>query len=178
MHVARNRVARARAIRNGFREERRLTRACRGLEFRDGTRSRRCSRSHGVVPPITAAYCRTTNNKDSTHNVQGRARGISHSRRVCKAARIRRTWYAIRAPVLAAIRPIYFSQGDHSITTIPRNCELRVYMCTYARAATAPAYVMTAITCTAFALWNAVRNAFDYVYQGRRYMTAAIDVTL
>lgn len=50
-------VARARAIRNGFREERRLTRACRGLGFRDGTR---CPSLLAIARRRTADHRRVT----------------------------------------------------------------------------------------------------------------------
>lgn len=140
-------VARARAIRNGFREERRLTRACRGLWFRDGTWSRRCSRSRGVVPPIHR-HCCTTNNKDSTHNVQGHARHLSLAEGVQgRAIMIRNT----RARILRPQSGRYISRKV--ITRLPRSFGIANYACMCA--ATASAYVMTAITCTASALWNA-----------------------
>lgn len=125
-----------------------------------------------VARDRTASYrrspsrCRTTNNKDS-HNAQGRARGISHSRRVCKAARIRRVWNAIRAPVLAAIRPIYFSQGDHSITArslgIANCARVRVCVCVstgYGSRVRNDGYYVYRIRVMERTV---VRNAFDYV---------------
>lgn len=57
----------------------------------------------GVVPPIVAG-CRAVNNKNSTHNVQGRSK-----RRVCKAVLVPRAYAAHgtqqRAPVYQPSNP-------------------------------------------------------------------------
>lgn len=85
--------------------------------------------------------------------------------------------------MLAAIRPIYFSQGDHSITAIPRNCELRAYVCVCTRErARARDYGFCVRNDDHYVYRirvmerTAARNAFDYVRQGRLRMTAAINV--
>lgn len=122
---------------------------------------------------------RATNNKDSTHNVQGRAASLTLAEGVQGRAHTPRNTrarnYIRRNPADIFLRKV--------ITRLPRSLGIANYlrMCVArARAATAPAYVMTAITCTASALWKrtAVRNAFDYVTQGRRCTAVAIDVTL
>lgn len=85
-------VARARAIRSGFRERTPphpcMSKACGSVTAPGPVVARDRAASYRRSPP----RCRTKNNKDSTHNVQGRARGISHSRGGC--ARPRRAYAA------------------------------------------------------------------------------------
>lgn len=83
-------------------------------------------------------------------------RYISHSRRVCKAACILFTWYAVSLANSSHNPAIYFfARWSLDYHSIPRNCELRMCLRARARGAMAPAYVMTAITYIASALWNA-----------------------
>lgn len=88
------------------------------------------------------------NNERSTHNAQGRAslipRGAQGRGAYMYAKRCVRNIHI----AAAAIRPIYFLCKE--ITRLPRSRGIANYAC--ARPATVSAYVMMAITCTAFTL--------------------------